>query len=130
VVADALAVHEESGRPFPGRFLLYRHYLGAEPLSARRREPNLGTYMTETIVRGPQLVEGTELAFETPIYGGLWSGSDESYEFVRRFPPPGRAKKRRGPAALSMPESAFEEFVAKVASKERQALARRPGTSR
>jgi hypothetical protein len=125
VVADALAVHEESRRPFPGRFLLYRHYLGAEPLSARRREPNLGTYMTETIVRGPQLVEGTGLAFETPIYGGLWSGSDESYEFVRRFLPPGRAKKRRGLAALSMPESAFEEFVAKVASKEREALARR-----
>lgn len=125
VVADALAVHKESGRPFPGRFLLYRHYLGAEPLAAARRAPNLGAYMPETFVRGPGLVEGTARAYEHPIYGRLWSGSDEAYDFVRRFLPRGRGKKPRGPVALAMPESAFEEFVAKVASKERKALARR-----
>jgi hypothetical protein len=123
VVADALAVHEGSGRPFPGRFLLYRHYLGPAPLAPARRAPNLGAYATETFVRGPQLVEGTEAAFEDPIYGGLWTASGEAFDFMRGYVP---KKKGRGRAApLSVPREAFDDFVAKVASKEKQILARR-----
>lgn len=125
LVADAMAIHEDTGRPFPGRFLLYRHYLGSEAITPHRRAPNLGAYMLETFVRGPELVEASEQAFHEPIYGRLWCGSDEAYEFVRRFMPE-RLQNRKGSlAALAMPENTFEEFVAEVASKERETLARR-----
>ncbi len=124
VVADAMAIHEETGRPFPGRFLLHRHYLGAEPFSPSRRTPNLGAYMLETFVRGPELVEGSERAFEDPIYGGLWCGSDEAYEFVRRFTPR-RGRGKIMSDMLSTSGRLFKRFVSEIASKERETLARR-----
>jgi hypothetical protein len=123
IVADAMATHEKAGKPFPGRFLLYRHYLGPEPIAPAARTPNLGAYMLETFSRGPEMVEDTEDAFDVPNYGGLWCGSREAYAFLRRFMPRGR----RGwlPDEFALPERVFDEYVARVASKERRALARR-----
>jgi len=117
-VADAAALHEGLDEPFPGRFLLYRHLLGEEPIAPRRRTPNLGAYMLETLVRGPEMVEGSGAVAEDPVYDDLWFASDEAYAFVKR-----RMRSKR--AAFPLTEKAFAEFASGVASKERDILVRR-----
>jgi len=124
IVSDALAIHEASGQPFPGRYLLYRHCLGPTPLLFSRRRPNLGAYMTETFVRGPELATGSEFAVADPIYCELLPDSSEQYNFVRRHAKKGAQGPEDCKDRLSLPKEAFEEFISKLASKGKDVLTR------
>ncbi|GIW71663.1 MAG: hypothetical protein KatS3mg102_1205 [Planctomycetota bacterium] len=119
LLAEAWWLHHERDAPPPGRFLLYRPYLGPEPVRPGRRRPQLGAYLLESWVRGPELAEGSEALCEHPVYGALWCGSGEAYEFVARW-------GRRDPHGVTyLPERAFETFVREIAAAEREVLVRR-----
>ncbi len=83
LVADALGTHERTGRPVPGRFLLYRPFLGEAPLLPVSRKAELGAYALETIVPDPAIVEGSDALAEHEVYGDLGSTSDAAYAFTR-----------------------------------------------
>lgn len=126
LVAEAWAVHEETGRPLPGALLLYRHFLGPEPIEPVRRRANLGAYLLETMVRGPEIVESSEDLLEHSLFGDFWFASDEAYEFVRmkiRRRPGGRRGAARSGAPLS--EDDRKVFAREVGLLERDVLARR-----
>jgi len=110
LVADIWTLHEEKNKPFPGRFFIYRIYLGQEPIMPRRRTPNLGAYMTETMVLSPQLVRNSEEMVEYNSYGGLAFASEEAYQFVRDHAP------RRGRPRLSARN--LDSFIEKVVPRE------------
>lgn len=113
LVADALAVHQATGRPVPGRFLLLRHWLGAEPLVPQRRVPDLSTYLLETFVRAPELVRGSDSLIEDTVFGPIGFDKDELYELLRDAPRPrGKKKKQLAPAL-------FEAFLARAEEVER-----------
>ncbi len=76
LVGDALAIHEELDRPPPARLLLYRSFLGPEPIAVDRRDPRLGAYVLETLVPSSDLVDGSEALLEEETFGGLWSASE------------------------------------------------------
>lgn len=117
LVADALHVHARTGRPVPGRFLLYRAFLGDEPLVAAPHAPDLRPYLTETIVRGPSIAEGSEVLLEHGLYDQLWCASAEAFDFVRRL-----KRRSAGPKAR---HGVVDEFIATVAVKEKDLLVRR-----
>lgn len=117
LVADALHRHERSGRPVPGRFLLCRSFLGHEPLVPAPHEPDLRPYLTETVVRGPTIAEGSEALMEHRLYQQLWCASGAAYEFVRQ--------PRRRPVGAEGWESLLDEFIASVALQEKDVLVRR-----
>ncbi|MGE0708657.1 MAG: hypothetical protein AB7N76_12440 [Planctomycetota bacterium] len=84
LVADALLVHERSGRPLPGRFLLFRTWLGHEPLEPAPRALDLRAYELERIPRQtPQLWEGSVALADTELYGGFRFQSEAAWQFVR-----------------------------------------------
>jgi hypothetical protein len=100
LVADALAIHAEQDVPPPGRLLLYRPLLGADPILPRRRQPDLGAYALESLVRGPALAEGSEALCKNPVWEEFWFSGDEAYDFlsqnfVHRSRPPTSVAERR-----------------------------------
>jgi hypothetical protein len=117
LVAGALAIHASRGAPPPGRFLLYRAYLGAEPIAPRRREPNLGAYALELLIRGPELADGSERLSEEPTYRELWFSGDAAYDFVRSHAPPPTY-----PTVPPVPDALTDRFVREVAAQESDRL--------
>jgi hypothetical protein len=119
LVAHAWAIHHEHDAPPPGRFFLYRPYLGASPLRPRRRRPRLGAYMIESWVRGPELAEGTGGAVEDAGFGGLWSSSEGAYGFVARaLDGPGGDDVAIGEAS----DAVTDAFIHEVMAPERENL--------
>ncbi|RMG14654.1 MAG: hypothetical protein D6731_09930 [Planctomycetota bacterium] len=118
LIADALATSESSGRRVPGRWLLYRSFLGDAPLEPARRTPNLGAYMLETVVRSPALAKDSEALLDSIAYRQLGFDSDAAYDFVR--------KKTQGrPRALQVRPPLVTEFLKVVEPHERERLTRR-----
>jgi len=117
LLADAWALHEEIGRPIPSSMFIYLPYFGPEPVEPRRRKPNLGAYMTETMVQSADLVRGSDELVAFPHYGTLSFSSEAAYRFTERCAP------KRGPAKLSKRNR--ERFIREVASAERGRLIRR-----
>ena len=113
LVADVWALHEQQERPFPGRFFIYRLYLGEELIEPCWRTPNLGAYMLETMVTGPALVKGSEILGDNAPYGGLWFSSDDAYQFIKN----NRSKQR-----WQLPKGKFEAYVRLIAPIERDQL--------
>jgi hypothetical protein len=118
LVGDALVRHEKAGRPLPGRFLLYRAFLGQEPIPAQERRPQIGAYMLETVVPGPEIVEGSEELMDHPLYSDLGCVSDEAYEFVSE------ARRKTGRKAKTS-HQILERYTQTVAIKEKHVLAHR-----
>jgi len=118
LIADALATSEASGRPVPGRWLLYRSFLGEAPIEPARRTPNLGAYMLETVVRRPELAEDTETLLDSSAYHQLGFDSDAAYAFVRE-------KTRGRPRTLKIRPELVTEFLDVVEPHERERLTRR-----
>lgn len=116
LVADALLCHEESGRPIPGRLLLYRSLLGDEAIVPARHVPDLGVYLMETIARGPAIAEGSESLADQGLYGQLWFCSDQAYDFVGRL-----GRRARG----GRPSEALVNELLRVVAREKEVLARR-----
>lgn len=83
LVADALALHVDTDRAVPGRFLLYRHYLGPEPLEPARRRAKLDAYMLESFVPTPALAKGSERLARESIFSDLAPKAPWAYEFLR-----------------------------------------------
>jgi hypothetical protein len=123
LVADALSTHAAIGRPVPGCLLLYRPLLGDEPIAPAARKPDLGAYLLETVVRGPALVEGTEELLDHPLYRDLWPCGDDAYAFVGAIP------KKKGRRSAKAQAQLVDEFIANVASKEKDVLALRLATN-
>ena len=118
LIADALATSEASGRPVPGRWLLYRSFLGEPLLEPARRTPNLGAYMLETVVRCPGLAEDSEALLDSSVYYQLGFDSDAAYAFVRE-------KTRGRPRTLKIRPPLVTEFLNAVEPHERERLTRR-----
>lgn len=118
LIADALATSETSGRPVPGRWLLYRSFLGEAPLEPASRTPNLGAYMLETVVRSAALAEESEALLDSSAYDQLGFDSDAAYAFVRE-----RTGGRSG--ALRLGPDLVTEFLHVVERHERERLTRR-----
>lgn len=118
LIADALATSEATGHPVPGRWLLYRSFLGDEGLEPARREPNLGAYMLETVVRRPELAEGSQALVDSCAYHQLGFDSDAAYAFV--------LDKTQGlPGSLRPDPELVIEFLQVVEPHERERLTRR-----
>lgn len=118
LIADTLATHEVSGRPVPGRWLLYRAFLGAGPLEPTRRTPNLGAYALETVARRPELAEHSETLLLSSAYDQLGFDSDAAYAFVRE-----QTRGRKG--ALRISRELVVEFLEAIEGHERERLTRR-----
>ena len=116
LVADTWAVHERIGRPLPGGFFIYRSYLGTAPIRPARRRPNLGAYMTETMVVSPALVDGSDDLLDSNLYAGLWFASDAAYCFVREHGP------KRG---RRIPKKLLEAFLREIVPGDIETLAAR-----
>jgi hypothetical protein len=121
LIADALALHERSGRPAPASCLLYRHLLGGEPLPARRREPDLSAYALDRWPRSPSLVFGSELLAKLALCEELYCASDAAYAFLAsRMRRDGVARVR-----FDVDTPTFRAYLAEIAAAERELLARR-----
>lgn len=114
LLGEAMALHHEHARPLPGRLFLLRPYFGSEPIPARRRTPNLGSYMLELMTIGPQLVEGSEDLVNSPLFGNMAFCGDAVYDYLRHNLP------RRGPCRLK--KDKLVELARDVASLERKTL--------
>ena len=121
LIADALALHERSGRPAPAPCLLYRHLLGGEPLPARRREPDLSAYALDRWPRSPSLVFGSELLAKLALCEELYCASDAAYAFLAS------RMRRDGVARVHFAVDAptFRAYLAEIAAAERDLLTRR-----
>ncbi|HZU97197.1 MAG TPA: hypothetical protein VFF73_10915 [Planctomycetota bacterium] len=108
LVSHAFSLHESSRRPVPGRFLVYRPFLGEAPIVANSRKPELGAYALETIVPGAALVQGSEALAEHEVWGELGTTSIAAYAFVT-------SRKRRR----------LDDFIHEVVRPEKAILARR-----
>jgi len=112
VLADALAINEESNRPVPGRFFIFRPYLGGKEIVAGRRTPDLSAYKLDTLVSSPELVDGSADLVESDIVGGLYFASDAAYDYVASG----------GSLQRPLSKKKFETFVREIALQERDAL--------
>jgi hypothetical protein len=115
--ADALALHGDARR-VPGLWLLYRHYLGPEPIRPERRRPNLGAYMLETVVPAPNLADDSGSLLNEPAYGIFIWFTPQARAFVREAYRR-QAWRRRAPAAV------LDEFLRTVVEPQRERLAAR-----
>ncbi len=113
LVADTWAFHEELGKPLPGRFFIYRPYLGQEPIVPRRRKPNLGAYMLEAMTPSLELFEGSEELPKYRAYEQLWFSSDAAYRLLDELTADGKRELRT---------KQFDEYIEKVAPLERELL--------
>ncbi len=114
LVADALAIHEQTRRPPPGRFFIYRPVFGAEPIVPRRRSPDLGAYG----VPGPEAASpvSEREAFDMldcPGYRELWFCSDFVYETISKMTRGGRQR---------LSDIQLEKLMVEVLPQERERL--------
>lgn len=142
-IGDALAVHEDRDEAPPARLLLYRPFLGPEPLSIDKAEPRVGAYLLETVVPTPELVAGSEALMEHPAYGPLWPRSDAMTAVVARHAagyalrvragatgtPGGAGGKRRmsGRSAAARRRALGQALAVSMDDADRAALVRRLG---
>lgn len=122
LVADALSIHQRAGVPAPGRFLLYRHFLGPEPISVRPRTPDLSAYRLEEILRHAELVTGSAELARLPSCCDFYCASDEAYRFVERLP-----RKQRDGESVKLPPEIEREFLETIAVQDLPNLLRRLG---
>jgi hypothetical protein len=118
LVEEALAIHASSGEPAPGRLLLYRHLLGAEPLVPRRRAPDLSAYGLEAAPLGPELVARSGRLARLPTCRRLGCMSDEAYRFVERL----LGGEPADLGALRFTPDVVTEFIETVALEEKDRL--------
>lgn len=121
LIADALATSAEAGRVLPGRWLLYRSFLGDAPLAPARRAPDLSAYELEALARSPALAADSEELADEAAYDGLGFSSDAAYAFVRAQPPE--------LGALEIDEPLITSFVQAIEPHERERLTRRLATN-
>ncbi|HEX2974143.1 MAG TPA: hypothetical protein VHP11_17550 [Tepidisphaeraceae bacterium] len=113
LIADAWALHEREGRPLPGRFFIYRPFLGEQPIQPRTRTPNLGAYMLEMMVVSPDLAKGSEELLDHPAYVGRCTQSEEAFAYVREHMSGRKKKKSQG---------SIEEFIQRFISHDKEAI--------
>ena len=123
LVADALAIHAKRNVPPPAHALLSWHMLGDGPVPAKPRQPRLGVYMTESIVRSPDMARGSDKLVENPAWGALCNPSDEAYALMTAAKK--RLKGKRDLAANVIGSPLFDEFLALAEKNGRDALLRR-----
>ncbi len=84
LMADSFALHEELGTAPPGCLFPLLAYLGNQPVTPQKREPNLDAYKLETVCPTPdQLTGGIDLADHT-LFGCLFPASDAAYSFCEK----------------------------------------------
>lgn len=110
IVGDALAIHRLAETPPPGRLLLYRHFLGPEPIAAEPRAPDLSAYHLEDLPRTPDLVEGSGDLARLPLCSEHYCSTDAAYRFVERH-----LRKHSGGGASFQPSpEALREFFERI----------------
>lgn len=125
LVADAFSIHERAGTPAPGRFLLYRHFLGPEPIEARPRTPDLSAYGLEELPRNAELVAGSAELARLPTCRDFYCASDEAYRFVERHLSEFTAKHPSGASSFHLSPEAMQEYLETIAVRELPNLIRR-----
>lgn len=126
LLGDALALHEEQDAAPPGRLLLFRSFLGTEPIAADRREPRLGAYVLETLIPSPDLVAGSDALVEHETFGSLWSASEEAGAVIAEKLRRSRARARGLGRAVSARRRAIGQALAEAMTEDdRVALLRR-----
>jgi hypothetical protein len=114
LLADALAIHGEIGRPPPGLLYAYRPLFGAEPIAPRRRRPDPREFMADLgpLPPSPSDEEAGEV-LEYPAYRTLWFSSKEVYDMVSWA-----MKSASGPG----PERTARQLAESVFPQERERL--------
>ncbi|HOZ49108.1 MAG TPA: hypothetical protein PLO37_19620 [Candidatus Hydrogenedentes bacterium] len=117
LVADAWAIHEETGVPLPARFFLNRYLLGEEPIRPERHQPELSAYALDRLPLTPDLFHGDldDVVGFAPFTDLVFS-SDEAYAFVADHAP---AKGR------NLAKAKRVKFAKEVAILERETLLQR-----
>ncbi|MBI3271402.1 MAG: hypothetical protein HYZ53_20595 [Planctomycetes bacterium] len=128
LLGAALALHAKTETSPPGRLLLYRPFLGPEPIPVRPRRPNVGAYALELLLRDPELAADSASLGKDENWGQHWFSSDEAYAFVRaHFPGAGKAgaAARRSHRHPKITTELIDVFLRDVASLERELLIER-----
>ncbi len=94
LIAHTMLIHQEKNKSFPCRLFLAMPYFGEKPLVPRKRTPNLGAYMLETMRHSPELVKDSGMLVKATPYNDLWFASDHLYDYLRTKYP-GRNPKRK-----------------------------------
>jgi len=87
IFGDALQLQADLEMKVPGSLLVYRPYLGMDPIPVRKRRSNLGAYMLEALAPRAELVEDSKRLAKHLSLGKLDFTSDAAYEFVREKGP-------------------------------------------
>ncbi|NQT19952.1 MAG: hypothetical protein HQ592_09620 [Planctomycetes bacterium] len=95
LLAEAFAIHEENGSPIPGRFCIFRAYLGAEPIRPKRRTSDLAAYKLDTLERSPKLVEGSDELVDYFPYDSMLFASDAAYDYLDQTVGPGNEPSKK-----------------------------------
>ncbi len=117
LLADALATNELSGFPVPGRWLLYRSYLGAAPLSPQARTPNLSAYPAKPNEFERITLVASDVLADHGVYDSLGFDSEAAYAFVR--------SRVGADETLEITADLVSEFLSAVEEHERERLTRR-----
>jgi hypothetical protein len=123
VFGDALAILEERGAPPPAHTLLTWHLFGEPGPVAKRRQPRLGAYMPETVVRSPDMARDSGRLADHPVWGEIRNPTDEAYDLMRSVKKRLRGRHDAKAAALKPP--LFDEFLAIQERHGKEALLRR-----
>lgn len=113
-LADAIARHLENGTSPPPNLIIYRPYLGPEPIVPRRRTPDLSNYQLAALNHSSKLVENSQLLADAPSYGMFMFTSDKAYAFFRKT-----VEKEGRPR---LPQRILDRFIREVAVEEREIL--------
>jgi hypothetical protein len=113
-LADAWAIHETRGEPFPGRLFVYRPFFGEAPIQARRRKPDLSAYRLENIRLSPANFKKEAVSvLGHPAFDELWFSSGEAYGILDQFSKGGRQE---------LSPKQFDDFVVRIFPLERHLL--------
>jgi hypothetical protein len=116
LLEDSFALHEELGTVPPGGLFPLLAYLGDEPITPRRREPDLDAYKLKAIRPAPELVADGEEITNGMLFGCLYPASDEAYAFCDAH-----WDRRR----KFLKSADFTAFLRKIMPLEREWLLRR-----
>lgn len=130
MIGEAVGLHRSQNKPLPARYLLFRYLLGPEALATQPHEARLGSYLLETVVFAPKLVEDSKSLADSPLYGSLWCNSEAAYDYLNEQLE-GEASKgrKRRTRRLKLKKAALVEYMREVCIKERDKLVRRLGAN-